>query len=454
MTPFEKRNPKVMNASRKKRVAAGSGTKVEEINRLLKMHLQMADMMKQMGRGKGMLGKMFGGKGAPDAAETREDAGRTRQARSQCDPAGTARDDAGRRCARTAETARRACRASAASFPVSAAAWPWRIAGSRRPAVPGLPRIAGKEEMTWRSNLKPNDCACGMARRAMSMPFLCLLSRSAIAGGLWQRHVRAATCGGASRSSRTLAASRLRPLGARGQGNAPIRRLCRPVVSRWLGRCRGRLWHRAGIPRAGLRDEAAAPRARLTAFANWVSNRLVSYINPATMRLDPRRREARRRARKENSSCTASRTWSIATSQPETPITHQGEAKMSLKIRLARAGTKKRPYYHIVVADARPRRATASSSMSSAPSIRCSARPTRSACSSMPRRPASWLKKGAQPTDRVLRFLDKAGLMKREPRNNPRRRCPARSAWSVKRPQADAAAKAAEAADRCCCPAG
>ena len=69
MTASEKRNPKVMNASRKKRVAAGSGTKVEEINRLLKMHLQMADMMKQMGRGKGMFGKMFGGKGVPDAAE-------------------------------------------------------------------------------------------------------------------------------------------------------------------------------------------------------------------------------------------------------------------------------------------------------------------------------------------------------------------------------------------------
>jgi signal recognition particle subunit SRP54 len=68
MTPFEKRNPKVMNASRKKRVARGSGTKVEEINRLLKMHLQMADMMKKMGQGKGLFGKMLGG-GAPDAAE-------------------------------------------------------------------------------------------------------------------------------------------------------------------------------------------------------------------------------------------------------------------------------------------------------------------------------------------------------------------------------------------------
>ncbi len=69
MTPYEKRNPKVMNASRKKRVAAGSGTKVEEINRLLKMHLQMAAMMKQMGQGKGLFGKMFGGNAAPDAAE-------------------------------------------------------------------------------------------------------------------------------------------------------------------------------------------------------------------------------------------------------------------------------------------------------------------------------------------------------------------------------------------------
>ena len=68
MTPHEKRNPKIMNANRKKRVAAGSGTKVEEINRLLKMYVQMAAMMKQMGQGKGLFGKMMG-KGAPDAAE-------------------------------------------------------------------------------------------------------------------------------------------------------------------------------------------------------------------------------------------------------------------------------------------------------------------------------------------------------------------------------------------------
>jgi len=61
MTKVERRNPKLLNASRKKRVAAGSGTSVQDINRLLKMHRQMADMMKQMGK-KGMKG-LFGGMG-------------------------------------------------------------------------------------------------------------------------------------------------------------------------------------------------------------------------------------------------------------------------------------------------------------------------------------------------------------------------------------------------------
>ncbi len=52
MTPEERRKPDVLKASRKKRVAAGSGTKVEEINKLLKMHRGMADMMKAMGGAK------------------------------------------------------------------------------------------------------------------------------------------------------------------------------------------------------------------------------------------------------------------------------------------------------------------------------------------------------------------------------------------------------------------
>src|SRR6266478_2550981 len=52
MTAEERRRPDVLKASRKKRVAAGSGTKVEEVNRMLKMHRSMADVMKAMGSGK------------------------------------------------------------------------------------------------------------------------------------------------------------------------------------------------------------------------------------------------------------------------------------------------------------------------------------------------------------------------------------------------------------------
>jgi signal recognition particle subunit SRP54 len=48
MTPQERRHPDLLKASRKRRVAAGSGTKVEEINKLLKMHRGMSDMMKAM----------------------------------------------------------------------------------------------------------------------------------------------------------------------------------------------------------------------------------------------------------------------------------------------------------------------------------------------------------------------------------------------------------------------
>lgn len=52
MTRGERKNPDVLKASRKKRIAAGSGTKVEDVNKLLKMHRNMADMMKAMGGAK------------------------------------------------------------------------------------------------------------------------------------------------------------------------------------------------------------------------------------------------------------------------------------------------------------------------------------------------------------------------------------------------------------------
>jgi len=69
MTPKERRMPKILDGKRKRRIAAGSGTKVEEVNRLLKMHRQMADMMKMMGKQRGGLLQRFIGAGAPAAAE-------------------------------------------------------------------------------------------------------------------------------------------------------------------------------------------------------------------------------------------------------------------------------------------------------------------------------------------------------------------------------------------------
>lgn len=63
MTPEERKNPALLKASRKKRIAAGSGMSVQEVNKLLKMHRQMSDMMKKMGkRGMaGMAAQMMGG---------------------------------------------------------------------------------------------------------------------------------------------------------------------------------------------------------------------------------------------------------------------------------------------------------------------------------------------------------------------------------------------------------
>src|SRR5215212_6705494 len=75
MTPGERKHPDILKASRKKRIAAGAGSKVEEVNKLLKMHRSMADMMKAMGGGKARgpmagLARMMGmGGGMPSPEE-------------------------------------------------------------------------------------------------------------------------------------------------------------------------------------------------------------------------------------------------------------------------------------------------------------------------------------------------------------------------------------------------
>ncbi|WP_106639220.1 signal recognition particle protein [Allosphingosinicella vermicomposti] len=68
MTPKERAKPELLNAKRKIRVANGSGTTVQDVNRLLKMHQEMATMMKKVRKmgGFGKLGALFGGGGMPD----------------------------------------------------------------------------------------------------------------------------------------------------------------------------------------------------------------------------------------------------------------------------------------------------------------------------------------------------------------------------------------------------
>ncbi len=65
MTTDERRNPKMIKASRKRRIAVGSGTSVQEINVLLKQHREMQEMMKQFqkgGRGRNALSSLLGGR--------------------------------------------------------------------------------------------------------------------------------------------------------------------------------------------------------------------------------------------------------------------------------------------------------------------------------------------------------------------------------------------------------
>ncbi len=111
---------------------------------------------------------------------------------------------------------------------------------------------------------------------------------------------------------------------------------------------------------------------------------------------------------------------------------------MSLKIRLARAGAKKRPYYRIVVADSRsPRDGRFIDKVGTYDPMKPKEDPARIQLET--EKVQSWLQKGAQPTDRVLRFLDAAGLMKRTPRNNPQKSEPGTKA------KERAAARAAKA---------
>ena len=116
---------------------------------------------------------------------------------------------------------------------------------------------------------------------------------------------------------------------------------------------------------------------------------------------------------------------------------------MSVKIRLARGGSKKRPYYRIVVADIRaPRDGRYIERVGSYNPL--VPRDHEDRVTLEKERIIEWLSKGAKPTDRVARFLDEAGILKREPRNNPQKAKPKKE--PEEKPEAVAEAPAEEAA--------
>ena len=116
---------------------------------------------------------------------------------------------------------------------------------------------------------------------------------------------------------------------------------------------------------------------------------------------------------------------------------------MSLKIRLTRAGAKKRPFYRIVIADSRyPRDGRFIEIVGTWNPILPKNDPKRVSLEA--ERIQHWMRHGAQPTDRVLRFLDAAGLAKRPARSNPEKAKPGKKAQE--RIDAATAAAAAPAA--------
>jgi small subunit ribosomal protein S16 len=125
---------------------------------------------------------------------------------------------------------------------------------------------------------------------------------------------------------------------------------------------------------------------------------------------------------------------------------------MPLVIRMARAGTKKRPVYHIVVADSRsPRDGRFIERLGYFNPLLPKEKTERLKFDL--EKAKAWIAKGAQPSDRVMRFLDAAGVLKRPKRNNPEKAVP-RKERKAKEEAAKAAPAPGAAAAAATAPAG
>lgn len=117
---------------------------------------------------------------------------------------------------------------------------------------------------------------------------------------------------------------------------------------------------------------------------------------------------------------------------------------MSLKIRLARGGTKKRPFYRIVVADVRaPRDGRFIEKLGTFNPLL--PKESEDRVNMDEDRIKHWLSVGARPTDRVNRFLDAAGIMERKPRSNPQKALPGKKRVEREEEARQAAEDAAKA---------
>jgi small subunit ribosomal protein S16 len=121
---------------------------------------------------------------------------------------------------------------------------------------------------------------------------------------------------------------------------------------------------------------------------------------------------------------------------------------MPVVIRMSRAGTKKRPFYHIVAADSRyPRDGRFIERLGYFNPLLPKDKKERLVVDF--EKIKSWMAKGAQPSDRVMRFLDAEGIKKREKRNNPEKAVPRKE----RKAKAEEAAKEAAAAPKPAAPA-
>ena len=280
-----------MNASRKKRVAAGSGTKVEEINRLLKMHVQMADMMKKMGGNKGLMSRMFGGKGAPDAAEMEKMQAELAKIDPNAIPAELKDMMQGGALPEMPKLPAGLPGLGGAKLPGLGG-----LAGSRRRAVqrPAGSR-ARRNDMAPSPSSRRKDCACAIGAKAMSIrfsPSIAIPSRRRSMA----RMSSAAMCGGAWRS--LIGHWQLRGFGPWALEDK--------ATGRFAGH--GGLWFPDGWGDVevgyGIAPEfrgqgyavEAAQRVRDYGYREKGLERLVSYIDPGNTASMQGRREARRHA--------------------------------------------------------------------------------------------------------------------------------------------------------------